>query len=129
MYFVDKYFLTGYIFLTLILMITIRPTTTMNAKEEFSFLKGTKKQLQKINNKVNQLIDDLNNNKSYVINYSNLKRRFVEEIENYKNSPELINIEEFSMNYSFGYHCYNNIDDMYSKEAMYIEIKSYLRAL
>ncbi|TSE06706.1 hypothetical protein [Aquimarina algiphila] len=101
----------------------------MSAREEFSFLKDPWKQIQKINNRVGQLIDDLNTNKLYAINYSNLKRRFTEEIENYKNNPELIDIEEFSMNYSFGYHCYNNIDDVYSKEAMYIEVKSYLRTL
>ncbi len=101
----------------------------MNTREEFSFLKDHWRQLQKINNRVNQLIDDLNTNKLYAINYSNLKRRYTEEIENYKNNPELIDIEEFSMNYSFGYHCYNNIDDVYSKEAMYIEVKSYLKAL
>ncbi len=101
----------------------------MNTKEEFSFLIGSWKQLQKINEKVNQLVDNLNNTKLYAINYSNLKRRFTEEIENYKNNPELIDIEEFSMNYSFGYHSYNNIDDVYSKEAMYIEVKSYLRTL
>ncbi|WP_271768864.1 hypothetical protein [Aquimarina algiphila] len=101
----------------------------MSAREEFSFLKDPWKKIQKINNRVGQLIDDFNTNKLYAINYSNLKRRFTEEIENYKNNPELIDIEEFSMNYSFGYHCYNNIDDVYSKEAMYIEVKSYLRTL
>ncbi|WP_109301697.1 hypothetical protein [Aquimarina sp. AU474] len=98
----------------------------MDKREEFSFLKGTWKQL---NHKVNQLIDNLNDNKLYAINYSNLKRRFIEEIENYKNNPELIDIEEFSMNYSFGYHAFNNIDDLLSKEAMFIEVKSYLRTL
>lgn len=98
-------------------------------REEFSFLKGPRRQLRKLNNKVNQLIDNLNHNKIYVINYSNLTRRFIEEIENYKNYPELIDIDEFSMNYSFGYHYCNNIDDVNSKEAMFIEVKSYLKNL
>lgn len=98
-------------------------------KEEFSFLKGTWNQVKKLNHKVNQLIDNLNRDKLYVINYSNLKRRFKEEIENYKNNPELIDIEEFSMNYSFGYHSYNNIDNMYSKQAMFIEVKTYLNTI
>ncbi len=78
---------------------------------------------------MNQFIDDLNNDKLYAINYANLRRRFIEEIENYKNNPELIDIEEFSMNYSFGYHYCNNIDDMNSKEAMFIEVKGYLKTL
>ncbi len=101
----------------------------MKKREEFSFLKGTFKQLKKLNDKVNQLIDNLNNEKLYAINYSNLTRRFVEELENYKCHPELIDIEEFSMNYSFGYHCYNNIDDAHSKQAMFIEVKSYLKTI
>lgn len=96
----------------------------MQKKEEFSFLRGTRKQLEKLNKKVNQISDKL-----YAINYTNLKRRFIEEIENYKNNPELIDINEFSMNYSFGYHSCNNIDDMNSKEAMYIEVRSYLKNL
>jgi len=98
-------------------------------KEEFSFIKGTWKQIKKLNNTVNQLIENLNNEKLYAINYSNVKRRFIEEIENYKNNPELIDINEFSMNYSFGYHSCNNIDDISSKEAMFIEVKSYLKTL
>ncbi len=101
----------------------------IDKKEEFSFLEGTWNQLKKLNQKVNQLIDNLNNEKLYSINYSNVKRRFIEEIENYKNNPELINIEEFSMNYSFGYHSCNNIDDVFSKEAMFIEVKSYLKTI
>lgn len=101
----------------------------MSKLQEFSFLKGSWKGLKKLNQKVNQLIDNLNNDKLYSINYSNVKRRFIEEIENYKNHPELINIEEFSMNYSFGYHSCHNIDDMSSKQAMFIEVKSYLSAL
>ncbi|WP_299220977.1 hypothetical protein [uncultured Aquimarina sp.] len=88
----------------------------MKRKEKFSFLKES-------------LAILLNSHKLYTINYSNIERRFAEEIENYKSYPELINIEEFSMNYSFGYHYSNNIDDMYSKEAMYIEVKSYLNNL
>ncbi len=101
----------------------------MSNKEEFSFLKGTLKQLKKLNHKVNQLINNINNDKLYAINYSNVRRRFIEEIENYKNNPELIDITEFSMNYSFGYHYSNNIDDVYSKQAMFIEVKSYLKNL
>ncbi len=95
----------------------------MHKREEFSFLKGTWK---KLHHKVSQLID---NDKLYAINYANLKRRFFEEIEKYKNNPELIDVEEFSMNYTFGYHFCNNIDDTYSKQAMFIEVKSYLSTL
>jgi len=102
---------------------------TIHKKEEFSFLEGTWKQLTKLNQKINQLIDNLNNEKTYIINYSNVKRSFMEEIENYKNNPELIDIEEFSMNYSFGYHSCNNIDDVFSKEAMFMEIKTYLNTV
>ncbi|MCK8523774.1 hypothetical protein M0D21_19485 [Aquimarina sp. D1M17] len=101
----------------------------MQKREEFSFLKGTWKQLTKLNHKVHQLINNINNDKLYAINYSNLKRRFTEELENYKNNPELIDIDEFSMNYSFGYHCFNNIDDTLSKQAMFIEVKSYLKTI
>ena len=104
----------------------MKPT---NKKEEFSFLKGTWHQVKKLNHKVNQLINNLNNDKLYVINYSNVKRRFIEELKNYKNNPELIDIEEFSMNYSFGYHSCNNIDNMYSKQAMFIEVKTYLKTI
>ncbi|WP_298541968.1 hypothetical protein [uncultured Aquimarina sp.] len=88
----------------------------MKREEKFSFL-----------NKA--LVIQLNNHKLYTINYSNIERRFAEEIENYKNHPELISIDEFSMNYSFGYHSSNNIDDMYSKEAMFIEVKNYLETI
>ncbi|MGY3791768.1 hypothetical protein [uncultured Aquimarina sp.] len=98
----------------------------MKKKEEFSFLKGTWKQIKKINDKVYQIIDGLDTHKLYAINYKNLKQRFAEELENYKNHPELIDIEEFSANYVFGYHSSNNIDSMYSKQAMFIEVKSYL---
>ncbi|MBW1298522.1 hypothetical protein [Aquimarina litoralis] len=98
----------------------------MKRNEEFSFLKGTWKQLKKINSKVNRIIEGLDTNKLYAINYSNLKQRFAEELENYKNHPELIDIEEFSANYAFGYHSSNNIDSMCSKQAMFIEVKSYL---
>ncbi len=101
----------------------------MNTKEEFSFLKGNWKPLKKLNNKVNQLIANFNTNKLYAVNYSNVRNRFIEEIENYKNHPELIDIDEFSMNYSFGYHFCNDINDLQSKEAMFIEIKSYLKNL
>ncbi|MDY8136974.1 hypothetical protein [Aquimarina sp. 2201CG5-10] len=101
----------------------------MKRREEFSFLKGTWNQLKKINNKVHQLIKGIHNDKPYAINYSNLRKRFTEEIENYKNHPELIDIDEFSMNYTFGYHYSNNIDNVFSKEAMYIEVKSYLKTI
>ncbi len=102
---------------------------TMKYREEFSFLKGTWTQLKKLNHTVNQLIENLNNDKLYAINYTNLKTRFIEEIEKYKHAPELIDINEFSMNYSFGYHYCNNIDDMRSKEAMFIEVKRYINNL
>jgi len=72
----------------------------MNKREEFSFVEGVWNQLKTFNHKVNQLIDTINSEKLYAINYSNVKRRFLEEIENYKNNPELIDINEFSMNYS-----------------------------
>ncbi len=98
-------------------------------REEFSFLKGTWKQLVKLNLSVYRIIENLNNDKLYAINYSNLRKRFVEELEKYKSHPELIDIDEFSMNYSFGYHTYNNIDDMNSKEAMFIEVKRYINTL
>lgn len=88
----------------------------MKRKEKFSFLNES-------------LAIQLNNHKLYTINYSNVEIRFAEELESYKNHPELIDIEEFSMNYSFGYHYSNNIDDIYSKEAMFIEVKSYLNNL
>ena len=101
----------------------------MKKKEEFSFLKGTRKQLKTLNNKVNQFIDNLHVDKLYAINYTMVRKRFIEEIENYKNYPELIDINEFSMNYSFGYHSYNNIDDMNSKQAMFIEVKNYIKTL
>ncbi|WP_027393296.1 hypothetical protein [Aquimarina latercula] len=93
----------------------------MRRKEKFSFLKGS------LSRKIN--MDTRNNNKLYAINYSNVERRFAEELENYKNHPELIDIEEFSINYSFGYHYSNDIDDLHSKEAMFIEVKSYLQNL
>ncbi|WP_299258545.1 hypothetical protein [uncultured Aquimarina sp.] len=99
----------------------------MRRKEEFSFLKGSS--TKKLNSKKNQFIEREYNHKLYAINYSNVERRFAEELENYKNYPELIDIEEFSMNYSFGYHCSNDIDDIHSKEAMFIEVKSYLKNL
>ena len=101
----------------------------MKKKEEFSFLKGTRKQLKTLNNKVNQFIDNLHVDNLYAINYTMVRKRFIEEIENYKNYPELIDINEFSMNYSFGYHSYNNIDDMNSKQAMFIEVKNYIKTL
>ncbi len=101
----------------------------MRKREEFSFLKGTLKQLAKLNQSVNQLIQNLNNDKLYAINYANVKGRFLEELKNYKNNPELIDIDEFSMNYSFGYHSCNNIDDLLSKQAMFVEVKSYLNTL
>ncbi len=101
----------------------------MKNKEEFSFLKGTRKQLKKFNSAINQLVDNLNSEKLYAINYTNVRKRFLEEIENYKNSPELIDINEFSMNYSFGYHSCNNIDDMLSKQAMFMEVSRYLKAI
>ena len=97
--------------------------------EEFSFLKGTRRQLKKLNIKGNQCIDNLHKDKLYAINYTRLYNRFTEEIENYKNHPELIDINEFSMNYSFGYHFYNNIDDLNSQQAMFIEVKNYIKTL
>ncbi|MHA7055764.1 hypothetical protein ACWGOQ_0000985 [Aquimarina sp. M1] len=99
----------------------------MDRKEKFSFLK--RPLLLKLNNKDNQAFQRLPSHKLYVLNYSYIKRRFIEEIENYKTCPELIDINEFSMNYSFGYHFSNNIDNLYSKEAMYIEVKRFLKNL
>ncbi|SEM06653.1 hypothetical protein SAMN04487910_4031 [Aquimarina amphilecti] len=99
----------------------------MRRKEEFSFLK--KSLSKEISIKDKPCIHSSNDYKLYAINYSNVEMRFAEELENYKNYPELIDIDEFSMNYSFGYHSYNNIDDLQSKEAMFIEVKSYLKNL
>jgi len=62
----------------------------------------------------------------YIINYINLEQRYSEELKKYQNYPELIDINEFSKNYSFGYHLSNNIDDLSSREAMFNEIKNYL---
>jgi len=101
----------------------------MHRKEKLSFIRGTWLQLKRLNNTVYQLINKLNNEKRYAINYPNLKMRFIQEIENYKNYPELVCVEEFSMNYSFGYHYVHNIDDMRSRQAMFIEVKTYLNTL
>lgn len=98
-------------------------------REKFSFLEGSWKSAKKISKNVYQLIEDLDTTKLYVINFKNLKQQFSEEIENYKNHPELIDIEEFSMNYAFGYHCSKGIDSFYSKQAMFIEVKNYLYEL
>jgi len=88
-------------------------------KEEFSFLRETAK-------KINHTIKCFKN-KPFTINYSNVLTRYHEEIKNYKKHPELLDIDEFSMNYSFGYHFCNNIDDMTSKQAMFVEVKSFLQ--
>lgn len=94
-----------------------------NVNLKFSFLTTTSNQVITLNPSSCTI------EKRYSINYSMLIEQFTEELENYKNHPELIDIEEFSMNYSFGYHYSNNIDDVNSKEAMFIEIKDYLNNL
>jgi len=101
----------------------------MYAREEFSFLKKTARQSKKIDNNVYQLICDVDTTMSYGINYSNLTKSYLLELERYKNYPQLLDIDEFSMNYSFGYHSSNNIDSMQSKEAMFLEVKNYLADL
>lgn len=78
---------------------------------------------------IQQLKNCLSNLKLYSINYAKVKKQFLQEIENYKNFPHLVSIDEFSMNYAFGYHLYHNIEDARSKEAMFIELKNYLSSL
>jgi len=90
----------------------------MIKKEEFSFSKRTTK-------KLDPPIRCFKN-KAFGINYSNVLNQYKEEIKNYKKYPELMDIAEFSMNYSFGYLFYNNIDDMTSKQEMFMEVKSFL---
>ncbi len=94
-------------------------------KEQFSFLNLTS---NKSNCKINTTIHCFEN-KPFAINYSNLLTQYEKEIENYKNYPELMDIDEFSMNYSFGYHFCNNIDDAISKQAMFFEVKNYLKTI
>ncbi|RZS99059.1 hypothetical protein EV197_0263 [Aquimarina brevivitae] len=67
--------------------------------------------------------------KLYVLNYAKIKDQFRQEVNNYRNHPELINIEEFAMNYSLGYHICHNIEDFISKECMFLEVKKYLEGI
>lgn len=101
----------------------------MKIKEKFSFVMESLKLGNSANPFFHSLKDHSRSTKLYSINFSNVKSRFIEEIKNYKNHPELIDINEFSMNYSFGYHFLHKIDNMNSKEAMYLEIKDYLNSL
>lgn len=67
--------------------------------------------------------------KLYIINYTKIKKQFIQEIKNYHNHPELVSIEEFAMNYSLGYHICHNIEDFFSKESMFIEVKKFLESI
>ena len=71
----------------------------------------------------------LERKKLYIINYTKIKKQFIQEIKNYHNYPELVSIEEFAMNYSLGYHICHNIEDFFSKESMFIEVKKFLESI
>ncbi|MBP2833172.1 hypothetical protein J8281_13340 [Aquimarina sp. U1-2] len=68
-------------------------------------------------------------NKPFAINYSNLLTQYQEAIENYRHYPELMDIDEFSLNYSFGYLFSTNNDDVMSKQIMFYHVKHYLRSI
>ena len=94
----------------------------MIIKEKYSFL----------SNSLTIELDGLNSaskKKLYIINYTKIKKQFFQEIKNYHKYPELVSIEEFAMNYSLGYHICHNIEDFFSKEAMYIEVKKFLESI
>ncbi len=99
------------------------------SKENFTFLKNGWQKLMELNNKVQGIIDNLEHTKLYNIDYTDILGRFTESVKNYKNHPELIDIDEFSMNYVFGYHTVNGIESKLSKEAMFIEVSDYLKTL
>ncbi|TPN85331.1 hypothetical protein [Aquimarina algicola] len=89
-------------------------------KTPFSFIRKGFDQLKKWNDTFNDIIDDINNDNFKKVDWNDVLTKYKELGAG--------DIEEFSANYSFGYHLKNNIDDDMSKEALNYRIIDFLNA-
>ncbi len=100
----------------------------MKNNSTFVFLK---KGWKEINSNVNHMvIKNFKMDQLYILDYNDIKEQYKTNLLGYTKYPELVDIDEFSINYSFSYHQINEmLDNVESKEAMYREVKKYLKNL
>ncbi|GAA4277565.1 hypothetical protein [Aquimarina mytili] len=94
----------------------------MKNKTRFGFVTKSKTLLGRIGDIIYNTIDAYNNDEIY-IDFENVKAAFAENLKQFKNNPELIDIDEFSANYVFARH----MDEPNTvKEQKYLQVREYL---
>ena len=93
--------------------------TTKTSRPLHTFLNATGKKLVKLSNRVNVILHAIKKEKPYDIDFI--------KVENDYRRLNHGCIDEFSLNYSFGWHAmHKKLNNMESKEALYLEVRNYL---
>lgn len=93
--------------------------TQLHNNDTFKLLRSSTKLLKRLSDNVNRFIDYFNNYKVHV----------VDPIVAQYLKLGMNDIDEFSSNYAFSHHFGKPYDSPESREAMYLEVKEYLKAL
>jgi hypothetical protein len=96
-------------------------------KPKAKFSNNRIKFIKKIGDGIYNFIDNYNNDTLYLFDYEDVKKQYLAVMEQYKNYPGLMDIEDFSKNYSFAYYQKQGLlDYQEDAEKMTIDVLSYL---
>lgn len=86
--------------------------------------------IKKIGDGIYNFIDNYNNETLYLFDFDDVKEEYNKVMEQYKNCPGLMDIEDFSRNYSFAYYQKQGLLDYQGDaEIMSSNISKYLNDL
>lgn len=86
--------------------------------------------IKKIGDGIYNFIDNYNSDTLYLFDYEDVKKQYSKVMEQYKNCPELMDVDDFSKNYSFAYYQKQGLlDYQEDAEKMTVDVLNYLRDL
>lgn len=93
-------------------------------QNEFGFIKKHKNLISRVGDTIYNLINNYNNETLYV-DYEDLKIAFIQNVEEWKNNPEMVDVDEFSANYVFSKYKDHTAEQ---KEMLYAQAKEFLKS-